>query len=65
MAKPYKDIIRNSFKEIESVIDDIEEGLVDIQDITKSIVEDNVSDEDNSKLGNIEEIVDKLLYELR
>lgn len=65
MAKLYKDTIRDSVAGIEKVIDSIEEGLVDIQDITKSIAEENVSDEDNLKLGNIEEIVNKLLYELR
>lgn len=46
-------------------MNDIEEGLVDIQNIVKVITEKDVSNEVNSKLGAIEETVDKLLYKLR
>lgn len=65
MAKLYKDVIRDSVTRIEDVIDDIEEGLVGIQHIIETITEKDVSNEANSKLGIVEEILDKLLYRLR
>ena len=61
MSKNYRYIVDKSMTDIELVIDDIESKLVDVSDVLKSIKCEDVSDEVNSKLGTVEEIIDGLL----
>ena len=55
----------NSVLDIEKIFKSIEENLSEIREITQTISEDDVEGELNTKIGEIEEILDKLLYELR
>ena len=65
MSKTYRGIFENSVLDIEKILESIEENLSEIREITQSISEDDVEGEINTKIGEIEEILDKLLYELR
>lgn len=61
----YRSVIDDLCNEVDEIIDNVYSDLEEILRIVKSIPEDEVSEEINGKLGEIEEVADMLLFELK
>lgn len=61
----YRSVIDDLCNEVDEIMESVYNDLTEILRIVHSIPEDEVSEEINGKLGEVEEIADMLLFELK